>query len=754
MSLADQARLSELHRASQTQLQALVASDVARVFPLLDANNVDATFAGYNQAMSAVINGRRRISASLGSSYYQQLRKAAGEVDEFLPVLSATADPEQLFTSLLVTGPISIKNNLRAGASIEQARNAALTQTVRSAQRHVINGGRETILSSVKRDSAAFGWARLTDGKPCAFCALLASRGPAYKSETTAKFKSHDGCGCTPVPVFDPQAPWPGDGQKYRDLYDEKIAGKYSSGSRSGQPGQLAGRDGNEALKQWRKVYESEFKVGNAAPSLPTVDLAPEAPKPDWRSQWEEAAQRVPEDKKSIGRVGSRSFTPDEAKAFQAATDQDAYVSDWIGRYNSAVKKNPGAVDGLKAEFEKVTGVKLEGNYFQFDVQRVQRDAQRTAAKLANDVRGAADIVDGLPGATTNSTLDAIIDAGKSLGDELDNRIAARIAAEGAQDLSAPAREAREAVEKKLAEATRKLEAAREKINIEAIRRVDAGEYTFTTGTREDHIKSVKSILEYRDKTVKTLQTRVRTLTSEQRVAVRLEETLRTSTLAPGTPQYAQIQREETIKILQEVRQMGGAGPTYTRGSANAVIKSGELIDAQEFAHSSYPSSWMERVRDAFPKVDLGSSARGYNAGGKKIRLSKGKIQILGDKGFHSVAVHELGHSMESAIDGLKEMEWAYHARRGSVLDSTGKLVMERPQWMGGAYRRDEISVFDSWREKYTGKVYGQGPGANYEVFTTGIESLMAGSKYLDASGALAYDLEFRNWLLGVLSVL
>lgn len=257
MGYAEQARLSERHRAAQARLQIIIAADVARIFPLLDVNNLDKSFGGYADAMTRVINARRRVSASLGATYYSSIRVDAIEDDQFTPVLSDTADSQQVFTSLLVTGPVAIKKAVSSGRDALAARDAALMATAKSAQRHVINGGRGTILSSVKRDNRSVGWARLTDGKPCAFCSLLASRGPAYKSETTAQFKSHDGCGCTPVPVFDFNAPWPGRGEEFRTLYDAEIAGKFNAGSRSGQSGQLSGKGANEALKEWRKVYEA-----------------------------------------------------------------------------------------------------------------------------------------------------------------------------------------------------------------------------------------------------------------------------------------------------------------------------------------------------------------------------------------------------------------------------------------------------------------------------------------------------------------
>lgn len=248
MGFAEQARISEQHRAAQARLQALVVRDTARVFPFLDVNNLDKSFGKFVEAMLAVITARRTISASLGATYYQQIRKDYNLGDVYIPQLETNPNSDQVFTSMLVTGPVAIKNSLAKGVDAQRARDAALTTVAKAAQRHVINGGRATILGAVRRDRRSLGWARLTDGKPCAFCALLASRGPAYKSQTTASFKSHDGCGCTPVPVFDVNAPWPGRAEEFRQDYDQTISGRHSGG------------DGNnEAVRAWRKRYDEAF---------------------------------------------------------------------------------------------------------------------------------------------------------------------------------------------------------------------------------------------------------------------------------------------------------------------------------------------------------------------------------------------------------------------------------------------------------------------------------------------------------------
>jgi hypothetical protein len=66
----------------------------------------------------------------------------------------------------------------------------------------VLDLGRDSIIDSVHKDTQAEAWARVTEPKPCAFCALLATRGAVYKSEKSAEFEAHDHCRCHAQPVF------------------------------------------------------------------------------------------------------------------------------------------------------------------------------------------------------------------------------------------------------------------------------------------------------------------------------------------------------------------------------------------------------------------------------------------------------------------------------------------------------------------------------------------------------------------------
>jgi hypothetical protein len=131
-----------------------------------------------------------------------------------------------------------------------------------------------------------------------------------------------------------------------------------------------------------------------------------------------------------------------------------------------------------------------------------------------------------------------------------------------------------------------------------------------------------------------------------------------------------------------------------------------------------------------------------FSEGTKLIALSDdGAINMEGAGKFDRVATHELGHGMEWVVPDLFDAEEAFLWSRTSS-GEVGSRVREKPQGMYGGTR--EVTRPDEFPEKYTGKHY---EGQRFrEVFTTGIESLMAGSRYLDT--------DMRQWLVGTLALL
>jgi len=143
--------------------------------------------------------------------------------------------------SLIVTGPVGQKSKRSRGKTLQQARDESFVESSGAATRQVLTGGRQSLLTLLDEDPQAVGWARVTDGDPCSFCAMLSSRGIVYNTETSAAFQAHDGCACTAEPAYSRGAPLPGRAAEFQRLWNEHIRGRYS---------------GAEARRQWRRLYE------------------------------------------------------------------------------------------------------------------------------------------------------------------------------------------------------------------------------------------------------------------------------------------------------------------------------------------------------------------------------------------------------------------------------------------------------------------------------------------------------------------
>ncbi len=243
MAVTDEGRrLTERHRATQLGIRAALLREVLTLWPALDPLRLADTAPAWLRAMLALIIRYRATSASEAQSYYRRFRDVEADSTGVLPSVSLdwARQDRAAQVSLTLTGPASIRHRLAQGIPVERASKLALVQVSGVASRHMLAGGRRTILETVAVDRTALGWARVTDADPCAFCALLASRGPAYRSQGTATFQAHDGCGCTAEPVFDAGAPWPGRAREFEQIYRASTADAY----------------GKEKLRAFRRAYE------------------------------------------------------------------------------------------------------------------------------------------------------------------------------------------------------------------------------------------------------------------------------------------------------------------------------------------------------------------------------------------------------------------------------------------------------------------------------------------------------------------
>jgi len=241
--------LTEQHYVAQLQVRAASLRDFLRLWPIWQGD--EGSFRQLAEATVVLVKAHQQLSAQLGASYFDAFRLVEGVDGHARSWLADPMTPEaedKLIGSLFETGQFSLRRSLDAGKSAEDARDIAFTNTSGTVTRSVLNGGRGSILRSTGNDEKAKGWARVTSGTPCAFCALLSSRGPVYIAESTADFEAHNHCTCTAEPGYE-GTEWPGRSREFHDMYNEAIL-------KARETGTMVTGTSNDLLNTFRRFYD------------------------------------------------------------------------------------------------------------------------------------------------------------------------------------------------------------------------------------------------------------------------------------------------------------------------------------------------------------------------------------------------------------------------------------------------------------------------------------------------------------------
>ena len=141
----------------------------------------------------------------------------------------------------------------------KKAHKEAGNRQAAAASRIAMNGARSAVHQAASKDEKVIGWVRLSrTGTPCGFCAMLISRGPVYKSKSSAEFVGdldlyHDNCHCYAEPVYSEQqyanSPLFDQNRYYADLW----------------PRVTKGLGGDAALSAWRHFIRQEQQGAQVA---------------------------------------------------------------------------------------------------------------------------------------------------------------------------------------------------------------------------------------------------------------------------------------------------------------------------------------------------------------------------------------------------------------------------------------------------------------------------------------------------------
>ena len=214
------AQLTRLHTKQQLALRAKVTTEVMRLYALWNLKDKDS-YTRFEHAMVTLAQLRAIESATIAANYYEMFRAAdapglASRIASRV-VLAAPPPVAQIRASVSATARAGVFRALRAGKPFEVAMQNGMVEVSGSVSRLALQGGRDTIQQEVARDATALGWARVASASACAFCAMLASRGPVYKEESV-DFEAHDHCTCGAEPVYQ-GSQWPGQARQYQELW-------------------------------------------------------------------------------------------------------------------------------------------------------------------------------------------------------------------------------------------------------------------------------------------------------------------------------------------------------------------------------------------------------------------------------------------------------------------------------------------------------------------------------------------------------
>lgn len=235
---------------------------------------------------------------------------------------------------------------------------------------------------------------------------------------------------------------------------------------------------------------------------------------------------------------------------------------------------------------------------------------------------------------------------------------------------------------------------------------------------------------------------------------------------------YADELRAGRLEALGEARRMGGTVDLVDEG-VEALPGRGlgttnrQGIDAVAEAAASYPTDWLAASNRLGPIAAQAHPTRAFQVTYRRADGSRPAFLRVpepsgdggpGDAYARRVAIHELGHRMEESLPALGRLEHAFHRRRSAGaagnIDQPQRIRRLNTLVPGSGYRDAELAREDKYAAAYTGKEYGtdgrvaRGGAGLWELFTTGVESVLGNGTY--ATG----DRELVDFILGTLATL
>lgn len=258
-STAEGRALTEANRVGQLAIAARAVVVSQALWGQIDPFDIDRSVERWMPSQLATFQRFYAESQALTESYITEYRLA--EIGTATGAVVAPRFPvAEMRNAALLAGPVRVKMLVGRGEAPGSAHAKAFTKFSGIARRQVLDGGRKMIDATTASDTRAVGWRRVTDGNPCTFCAMLASRGPVYQERTAqgdvmrplrgggSGLRYHGHCGCTAEIVY---GEWkPSDSER---LYQEEY-------EKAAKQAEADGQQRTEKTVLWRMRENGIFR--------------------------------------------------------------------------------------------------------------------------------------------------------------------------------------------------------------------------------------------------------------------------------------------------------------------------------------------------------------------------------------------------------------------------------------------------------------------------------------------------------------
>lgn len=227
MATTEDAReLTLEQRDRQVALGLRATADAVASWSLLDLADLDASMVLWLPVYVAQVRERAAESARIAAAYLTEYRTVEHVEDQV--IVEPTFNETQAIVTARVAGPLTVKTLIGRGVDPGLAFSAGQRAAAARANKWAMAGGRQLIVRSAQQTPRRT-WRRVSDGSPCAFCAMLVARSISYPGSLPPNFRSHPKCGCTAEEVA-PDDPPTDEEVEWIAAYDQAAAQARAAG--------------------------------------------------------------------------------------------------------------------------------------------------------------------------------------------------------------------------------------------------------------------------------------------------------------------------------------------------------------------------------------------------------------------------------------------------------------------------------------------------------------------------------------------